>query len=122
MLRRALWPSIALATAGVATSAGVAGAAVVLLFGVPWPEALLLGAATAPTDAAAVILRLSGARVPSRVVAALEVESGLNDPMSVFITVALVSAGRRSWAQAGSWRCTWRASSSGTTTTPPGNP
>lgn len=94
MLRQALWPSIALATAGVAMSAGVVGAAVVLLFGVPWPEALLLGAATSPTDAAAVavILRLSGAKVPSRVVAALEVESGLNDPMSVFITVALVEA------------------------------
>lgn len=94
MFRLALWPSVALATAGVAVSAGVVGAAVVLLFGVPWPQALLLGAATAPTDAAAVavILRLSGAQVPARVVAALEIESGLNDPMSVFITVALVDA------------------------------
>ncbi len=94
MLKKALWPSIALATVGVAISAGVVGAAVMWLFAVPWPKALLLGAATAPTDAAAVavILRLSGAKVPSRVVAALEVESGLNDPMSVFITVALVEA------------------------------
>ena len=94
MLRRALRPAAALATAGVAISAGVVGSAAVLLFGVPWPEALLLGAATAPTDAAAVsvILRLSGAEVPARVVAALEVESGLNDPMSVFITTALVEA------------------------------
>jgi cell volume regulation protein A len=92
MLRLALWPSVALATAGVAVSAGVVGAAVVLLFGVPWPDALLLGAATAPTDAAAVavILKVSGAQVPSRVVAALEIESGLNDPMSVFLTVGLV--------------------------------
>jgi cell volume regulation protein A len=94
MFRLALWPSTALATVGVAISAGIVGAAVVSLFGVPWPEALLLGAATAPTDAAAVsvILRLSGAQVPARVVAALEIESGLNDPMSVFITVALVDA------------------------------
>jgi len=91
-IRQALWPSVALATAGVAISAVVVGAAVVVLFGVSWPEALLLGAATAPTDAAAVsvLLRLSRAAVPSRVVAALEVESGLNDPMSVFLTVALV--------------------------------
>lgn len=92
MLRLALWPSLALATAGVAISAGVIGTTVVFLFGVSWPVALLLGAATAPTDAAAVtaILKTSGAQVPSRVVAALEIESGLNDPMSVFMTLALV--------------------------------
>jgi NhaP-type Na+/H+ and K+/H+ antiporter len=91
MVRQALWPSVALATAGVAASAGLVGAAVVLLFGVSWPEALLLGAVTAPTDAAAVStqLRLTRVAVPARVAAALEVESGLNDPMSVFLTVGL---------------------------------
>ncbi len=93
MVRQALWPSVALATVGVAISAGVVGGAVRLLFEVSWPEALLLGAVTAPTDAAAVavLLRLSRVAVPSRVVAALEVESGLNDPMSVFLTVGLVT-------------------------------
>jgi cell volume regulation protein A len=92
MLRKALWPSVALATLGVAISTGVVGAAVVMLFGASWPEGLLLGATTAPTDAAAVsvLLRVSRIAVPSRVVAALEVESGLNDPMSVLLTVALV--------------------------------
>ena len=92
MIRQALWPSVALATVGVAISAGLVGAVVRALFGVSWPEALLLGAVTAPTDAAAVsvLLHLSGAAVPSRVVAALEIESGLNDPMSVFLTVGLV--------------------------------
>ncbi len=92
MIRQGLWPSVALATAGVAVSAGIVGAAVKALFAVTWPEALLLGAVTAPTDAAAVtvLLRLSRAAVPSRVVAALEIESGLNDPMSVFLTVGLV--------------------------------
>lgn len=94
MIREALWPSIALATAGVAISAGVVGAAAVLMFRVSWPDGLLLGAATAPTDAAAVsvLLRLSRAAVPPRVAAALEVESGLNDPMSVFLTLSLVEA------------------------------
>ncbi len=92
MLKQALLPSIALATAGVAISAGVVGAAAVWLFQLSWPEALLIGAVTAPTDAAAVsvLLHMSRAPVPSRVVAALEVESGLNDPMSVFLTLALV--------------------------------
>jgi potassium/hydrogen antiporter len=94
MIRQAFWPSVTLATAGVAISAGVVGAAAVLMFGISWPNALLLGAATAPTDAAAVsvLIRLSRAAVPSRVAAALEVESGLNDPMSVFLTVSLVRA------------------------------
>ncbi len=92
MIERALWPAVALATLGVAVSA-VVGAAAVLLFGVSWPEALLLGAATAPTDAAAVSVLLRAARIeaPARVIAALEVESGLNDPMSVFLTMGLVA-------------------------------
>ncbi len=92
MIQRALWPAVALATLGVAISAGVVGAAVVYLFGVTWPEGLLLGAATAPTDAAAVsgLLRASHVGVPKRVSAVLEVESGLNDPMSVFLTLGLV--------------------------------
>lgn len=92
MIRLALWPSVGLATVGVAVSTVLVGAVAKSLFGVSWPEAFLLGAVTAPTDAAAVsvLLHLSGAAVPSRVVAALEVESGLNDPMSVFLTVGLV--------------------------------
>lgn len=92
MLRKALWPSVALATLGVAVSTVVVGAAAVMLFGASWPEGLLLGATTAPTDAAAVsvLLRVTRIAVPSRVVAALEVESGLNDPMSVLLTVGLV--------------------------------
>ncbi|HWG77114.1 MAG TPA: potassium/proton antiporter [Steroidobacteraceae bacterium] len=92
MLRGALWPSVTLATLGVAISACVIGLAAVLLLHTSWPQGLLLGAATAPTDAAAVVvlLRFSGVSVPDRVKAALELESGLNDPMSVFLTLALV--------------------------------
>lgn len=92
MFRQALWPSLTLATLGVAISTAVMGTAIVWLFGVSWPSALLLGAAVSPTDAAAVgvQLRLSKAQVPSRVISVLEIESGLNDPMSVFLTVALV--------------------------------
>lgn len=92
MIRKALWPAVALATVGVAISAGIVGTAAVLLFGISWPLGLLLGVATAPTDAAAVsaLLRVSRLAVPSRVVAALELESGINDPMSVFLTLTLV--------------------------------
>lgn len=92
MIRLAFWPALALATVGVFLTAGVVGAAVILISGVPPAAALLAGAAVAPTDAAAVntLLRAARAAVPQRVTALLEVESGLNDPMSVFLTVLLL--------------------------------
>lgn len=108
MLRAALWPALTLATVGVAVSACAVGAAAVLLLHASWPQALLLGATTAPTDAAAVavLLRFSHFAVPARVEAALELESGLNDPMSVFMTLALVAT-LRTPAQASLLRETW---------------
>jgi len=92
MLRAAFWPAAVMATAGVALTSGIVAVAAVELFGVPWINGLAIGAALAPTDAAAVNLLLSRAQValPKRVTALLEVESGLNDPMSVFLMVALV--------------------------------
>jgi NhaP-type Na+/H+ and K+/H+ antiporter len=81
-----------MATVGVAVTSGIVAVAAVGLFGVSWVNGLAVGAALAPTDAAAVNLLLRRARValPERVTALLEVESGLNDPMSVFLMVALV--------------------------------
>src|SRR5579883_2199763 len=92
MIRVALWPSIVLATLGVAITAAIIGALIAFLLHIPWAYALLIGAAVAPTDAAAVavLLRIGGIRLPERVAAVLEIESGLNDPMSVFLTVFLV--------------------------------
>ena len=92
MLRLAFWPAAVLATIGVGVTAGVLGAAVSLIDGVPVMAALLAGAAAAPTDAAAVavLLRRAGAALPQRLFALLEVESGLNDPMSVFLTFLLL--------------------------------
>ena len=96
MLKIALGPALALATAGVAITAGIVCAVFALLPPPPspyspWLVALLIGAILAPTDAAAVAVLLRRARLalPKRVTAALEVESGLNDPMSVFLTVLL---------------------------------
>jgi NhaP-type Na+/H+ and K+/H+ antiporter len=92
MLRLAFWPAAVLATIGVAVTAVVLGAVVSLAYGVPLAGALLAGAAAAPTDAAAVavLLRRAGAALPDRLLALLEVESGLNDPMSVFLTFLLL--------------------------------
>lgn len=92
MMRLALWPALALATIGVAITTFVVGGCVALAGGVPLIGALIGGAAAAPTDAAAVAVLLprTGNAVPERVMALLEVESGLNDPMSVFLTFLLL--------------------------------
>jgi cell volume regulation protein A len=92
-VRRALWPSIALATVGVIATAAIVGAAMVLLFSTSWIRGLLVGAIVAPTDAAAVsaLLHLRAIELRARVAGTLELESGLNDPLSVLLTVLLVS-------------------------------
>ncbi len=92
MFRLAFWPAAVLATIGVAVTAAVAGIFISLVDGLPLLGALLAGAAAAPTDAAAVavLLRRAGAALPERLLALLEVESGLNDPMSVFLTFLLM--------------------------------
>ncbi len=93
MLRQAFWPALAMATAGVAITAGIVAGVGVMAFGAPWDEALVIAAVLAPTDAAAVSLLLRQAQVaaPKRLTALLEIESGLNDPMSVFLTVVFVA-------------------------------
>ena len=92
-IRRALAPAAVLATVGVA------GAAVVMslgarALGIPWPAALLLGAIVSSTDAAAVfsMLRGSGIRIRPRLGDLLEIESGVNDPMAVILTLAVTNA------------------------------
>ncbi|HVP66713.1 MAG TPA: potassium/proton antiporter [Anaeromyxobacteraceae bacterium] len=89
-LRAAIAPAAVLATAGVLATAAAMGSAAHLL-GLPWGEALLLGAVVSSTDSAAVfsILRSSGIQLRRRVGATLELESGLNDPTAVILTAAL---------------------------------
>jgi cell volume regulation protein A len=92
-VRRALWPSLALATIGVIVTAAIVGAVAVLLFSTSWVRGLLIGAIVAPTDAAAVsaLLHLRRLDLRARVAAILEIESGLNDPSSVLLAVLLVN-------------------------------
>jgi potassium/hydrogen antiporter len=105
---RAWAPSLPLATIGVMLTAIVTGAAATLLLGLHWGQGMLVGSIVASTDAAAVffILHLRGLRLRERVAATLEVESGLNDPMAIFLTmlgVHLLQSGMLtvSWDTAG---------------------
>jgi NhaP-type Na+/H+ and K+/H+ antiporter len=92
MLRLALWPALALAVIGVVLTATIIAVVVMAIAAVPFAKAMLVGAAVAPTDAAAVAALLGRARValPERLTALLEIESGLNDPASIFLTVFVI--------------------------------
>lgn len=93
VVRTAIAPASVLATVGVLVTAAIVGFGAHAL-GLPWSEALLLGAIVSSTDAAAVfsVLRGGGVHLEERVGALVEVESGLNDPMAALLTIALVSA------------------------------
>jgi len=105
-IRRSAAPAGLLATVGVVLT-GALVAIPAHLWGLSWPEALLLGAVVSSTDAAAVfaVLRGSGLQLKRRVGVTLEVESGLNDPVAVILTIALshnlLDPGRLSWALTG---------------------
>lgn len=90
--RGILAPSLLLATLGVLATAALTGVAAVLVLPALSPlEALLLGSIIASTDAAAVffLLRSGGLQLQSRVGSTLEIESGTNDPVAVFLTIVL---------------------------------
>ncbi len=87
-----LKPAFMLATVGVLVTAGLTGAAVHFLLGFPWKESILMGAIIGSTDAAAVfgLIRNAGLRLKERTGATLEIESGANDPMAIFLTITMV--------------------------------
>lgn len=85
-------PALSLATVGVVITTGIVAAVAMMFGGITWTQALLTGAIVASTDAAAVfsLMRQNNVEVHSRVKATLEVESGINDPMAIFLTMMLV--------------------------------
>jgi cell volume regulation protein A len=100
--RNVLAPAGLLATVGVLITAALTAPAAAWGLGLSWSEALLVGAVMASTDAAAVffLLHAKGLRLRPRVSATLEVESGINDPFAIFLTIVLVEilfAGQKSW-------------------------
>jgi len=93
VVKLVFWPAFSLATLGVILSALAIATVAHLVMGVSVLEGVLLGAVLASTDAAAVfaLLHGRGGTVNARVAGTLELESGMNDPMAVFLTLVCVA-------------------------------
>ena len=86
-----------LGVAGTAVTAGALALLAHLLFGFDWREALLLGAALAPTDPAVVFSVFGGREIEGRSGTLLEGESGANDPVGIALMVSLLAAAGGGW-------------------------
>ncbi len=101
------WPKIrpvirmglSLATIGVAVSVAIVAVAGHYLLGMRWEVAVLLGAITSPTDAAAVFSVLRRVPLPSRVIGSLEAESGLNDAPTVVLVTVISTGGHHGFLE-----------------------
>ena len=91
--RIALKPSAVLPTWGVFATVLPLGLFATFYLGLDWKFGVLMAAIVGSTDAGAVfsLLRHSGVRLNDRVQATLEIESGANDPMAIFLVTALIT-------------------------------
>jgi potassium/hydrogen antiporter len=94
--RPVLGSGISLATLGVLLTAGAVALFAIYILGLPSMQGMLLGAIISSTDAAAVfsVLRARSIALKDKLAPLLELESGSNDPMAVFLTLALLQFGR----------------------------
>lgn len=92
-IRGALPSAILLATVGVGVSVAVVATFAHFALGLDWPTAVLLGAITSPTDAAAIFSVMRRVPLPPKLRATIEAESGFNDA-----PIVLLVATATSWA------------------------
>lgn len=92
IVKPVLFPAISLATLGVVVTAGSVAFFANYIFDVPLLISLLLGSIVASTDAAAVfsIIGARNIKIKGNITPLLELESGSNDPMAVFLTITMI--------------------------------
>ncbi len=91
VVRHVIGEGILLSTLGVLVTALVVGCFTSRLLGFSPLEGMLLGAIVSSTDAAAVfsVLRSKGIHLKGKLIPLLEIESGSNDPMAIFLTIGI---------------------------------
>ncbi|HSB10195.1 MAG TPA: potassium/proton antiporter [Blastocatellia bacterium] len=91
-VRPVLWQGLVLSTVGVVITALLVAVFAERVMGFSLLEGLLLGTIVSSTDAAAVfsVLRARSVGLKGHVRPLLELESGSNDPMAVFMTTAII--------------------------------
>ncbi len=92
-VNRMLGHGIALSTVGVAITAGLVGWFATAALGMTWTDGLLIGSIVSSTDAAAVfaVMRSRYVSLKPPLKPLLELESGSNDPMAVFLTMGMIT-------------------------------
>jgi len=86
-IRPVLGAAVGLATAGTFLTAMVTGLAAIVIFDLGTLQGLILGAAVAATDSAAIFAVLRDSRIKRRLARTLEGESGMNDPVALLLVV-----------------------------------
>ena len=89
-IRPVLPAAISLATVGTIITALIGGLAAAWLFDLSTLEGMLLGAALAATDGAAIFAVLRGSTLRRRLARTLEGEAGLNDPVAVLLVIGFI--------------------------------
>ncbi|MGN6274952.1 MAG: potassium/proton antiporter [Solirubrobacterales bacterium] len=89
-IRPVLGTAASLATIGTAITAVIAGFAAKFLFGLSTLEGMLVGAAIAATDSAAIFAVLRRSTLERRLARSLEGESGMNDPVALLLVIGFI--------------------------------
>jgi cell volume regulation protein A len=89
-IRPVLGTAASLATVGTVTTACIAGLAAHWIFGISTLEGMLVGAAIAATDSAAIFAVLRRSTLKKRLARSLEGESGMNDPVALLLVIGFI--------------------------------
>ena len=89
-IRPVLGTAASLATVGTVVTAVIAGFAAKLIFDLSTLEGMIVGAAIAATDSAAIFAVLRRSTLEKRLARSLEGESGMNDPVALLLVIGFI--------------------------------